>query len=136
MDEPQLKIAGNAVVDTSQLVTLAAHAVDRKFEYQIPVDLIGQLDWNGKHILCIRPHLMEEADLSEVDDEGLGRTKFDTTWGTALPCEVMMKLQGQKTAVKRMLSVMVKDYADLEQIWDGPTPAPVFRPVDGESRRG
>lgn len=127
-----LNIAGNAVADTPTLILLAANAVTADFEYQLPRDIIHRLDPDGKHILCIRPHLMPDAE-SDLRPDGTGRSRLDTTLGTPLPCEIMLKLKGQKAAVHRMLSVKVYDYTKLEQLW-GATPDMKLNIFEGQRR--
>jgi hypothetical protein len=134
MDPERMKIAGNAVADTDMLRFLAGDAILHEFEHQLPPDLLERLDPDGKHLLCIRPELMPDADLSGINAEGTGFSKLDITFGTPLPCLVMMKLKGQHAAVERMLSVKVIQYMKLEQVW-GPSKQGIILTVEGQRRQ-
>lgn len=130
----RLKLQGTAAADTPHLMALAVMAEKLDFEYQLPLDVIARVDYDGQHIVCLRPQLMEGADTSGLNEDGIGITVLDTTAGTPMPCEVLIKLQGQKSPAKHMLSVRVMDYADLEQL-DGPSPGFIFTTIDGQRRK-
>lgn len=64
-----LDIQGTAVADTPMLVTLAVFAEKAGWKYQLPIDAIASMDWDGKHIVCLRPKLMPGADTSRLDEK-------------------------------------------------------------------
>lgn len=130
----KINIQGTAVADTPQLIALAVAAETNHLEYQLPLDVVASIDSNGSHIVCVRPHLIPKADTSRITPEGTGFATLDITMSTALPCEVLIKLKSQKAPTKRMLSIRVKDYLELEQL-HGPKPKPQFVAEDGQRRR-
>lgn len=130
----KLSLQSTAAIDTPTLVVLAVKAEKAGYQHQLPLDVIAALEYEGTHIVCVRHHLIEGADHSGEKEDGSGVTAFETTPTTPLPCEVLTKLQGQKSPSKHMLSVQVQDYADLEQL-SGPSPKPEFHAVDGQRRK-
>jgi hypothetical protein len=130
----KISLQGTAAVDTPTLIVLVVKAEKAGYEHQLPIDVIAALEYEGTHIVCLRPDLLEGADHSGEKEDGTGVTAFETTPTMPLPCEVLTKLQGQKSPSRHMLSIQVQDYADLEQL-DGPTPKPGFNAVDGQRRK-
>lgn len=133
--DERLSIQGNAVVDSTMLKILSLAAKRDGAEYQISELILAQLDPDGQHIICVRPQLIPDADLSNVNADGTGSTKLDITMGTPLPCEVLTKLAGQKAASKQMLSIIVKDYIKLQHLTVKDSPEQIFYAIDGQRRK-
>jgi hypothetical protein len=129
----KISLQGTAAVDTQTLVILAVKADKAGYEHPLPLDVIAALDYDGTHIVCVRPALIPSAS-GRLNEDGTGIATFETTPTMPLPCEILTKLQGQKSPSKHMLSVQVQDYAGLEQL-SGPTPKPELHAVDGQHRK-
>lgn len=123
------------VACTEDLRALVRDARELEYVRIIPEELLGKLDPNGNHLVFPRP---DGTPLGEsVPDENgiLQKSKrMDLTLLESIPCEVFMKLRGQKEPAKAMLDISLLNMIKLKGLDEARAELGLYRVSDGDNR--
>lgn len=124
------------VANSDDLRVLAREARELEYERLLPLEVLDKLDPNGNHLIFPRPDGTPLTDDAKPDADGnLQRSKrMDLSLLENIPCEVFMKLRGQKEPAKAMLDISLLNMLKLKGMQEARAELGLYRITDGDNR--